>query len=69
MIVLRPTDRKYGPIADLDWEEIWQHFDQMQQRAMHDKTTRDEFFEQPEDERLEFYRWLQDQAGEYACYM
>ena len=50
-----------------DWEQIWQHFDRMQQRIMATKTTRDEFFEQPEDERMDFYNWLKNQAGDYPA--
>lgn len=50
-------------------EQIWHHFDRMQQRIMVDKITKEEFFEQPEDERMEFYRWMQDQCGEIACWV
>ena len=52
-----------------NWENIWQHFDRMQQRVMADKTTKEEFFSQPESERLEFYNWIQKQCGEFAAYM
>lgn len=52
-----------------EWEEIWQHFNRMQNRVMYDKTTKKEFFEQPEDERIDFYNWMKKQCGEYACWI
>jgi len=52
-----------------DWESIWKHFNRMQVRIMADLTTREEFFAQPEEERLEFYSWMQRQCGQYACYI
>ena len=52
-----------------EWNTIWTHFNRMQKRVMADITTREEFFEQPEEERLEFYDWMQKQCGEYACWM
>lgn len=51
-----------------DWNKIWRHFDRMQS-IMADKTTRSEFFAQSEEERMEFYLWLQRQCGQYACYI
>jgi hypothetical protein len=52
-----------------DWNEIWKHFNRMQKRVMADKTTRKEFFAQSEEERMSFYRWMQQQCGSYACYI
>jgi len=52
-----------------EWETIWQHFNRMQKRVMADKTSKKEFFAEPEKDRLEFYRWMQRQCGQYACFM
>lgn len=52
-----------------EWNKIWSHFNRMQKRVMADKTTKEEFFAQPEDERMEFYNWLQQQAGQYSTWM
>ena len=51
------------------WDRIWRHFNRMQRRVMATKTSRLEFFAQPEDERMAFYEWLQQQCGGYSCYM
>ena len=51
------------------WRQLWEHFDRMQRRVMHDKTTRAEFFAQPATERLDFYHWLRVQCGSYADYI
>ena len=45
-------------------EEQWQHLDRMQQRIMATKTTREEYFSQPEKEQNEFYRWMLVQCGD-----
>lgn len=47
-----------------DWEKIWEHFDAMQQRVMHTKTTKEQFFAEPVEERLYFYYWMQRQCDE-----
>ena len=52
-----------------EWTKVWNHFNRMQKRVMADKTTKAEFFAEPEEARMEFYRWLQNQCGEYACWM
>ena len=52
-----------------EWDRIWRHFDRMQKRVMATKTSKEEFFAQPEDERMAFYEWLQQQCGGYSCYM
>jgi hypothetical protein len=58
-----------NPTTVQDWNEVWKHFNRMQRRIMADKTSKSEFFAQPESERLEYYRWMQQQCGEYACWM
>jgi hypothetical protein len=52
-----------------DWDKIWEHFNRMQKRVMSDMTTKEEFFAQPEYERMEFYEWMQRQCGQYACWL
>jgi len=52
-----------------NWEQIWKHFNRMQKRVMATKTTKKEFFAESEAERLDFYNWMQQQCGEYACWM
>ena len=56
-------------VYSAEWEHIWQHFNRMQDRVMADKTTREQFFAQPAEERMEFYNWLQSQCGQFACYV
>ena len=41
----------------------------MQKRVMADKTTKKEFFAESEQNRLEFYAWLQKQCGEYSAWI
>lgn len=53
----------------INWEDIWSHFDRMQQKVMADITSREEFFAESEKKRMEFYDWMMCQCGEYACYM
>jgi hypothetical protein len=75
ILVVRQTKQQTGDgemkvmAKEHDWNEIWKHFNRLQKRMMATKTTRREFFEQPEDERLDFYNWIQRQAGEYSCWM
>lgn len=54
-----------------EWNEIWKHFNRMQKRVLcpECRLTEEEFFEEPEQERLDFYQWMQDQCGQYACYI
>ena len=52
-----------------DWNKIWQHFNRMQKRVMADKTTKKEFFAESEQNRLEFYAWLQKQCNEYSAWI
>ena len=52
-----------------DWNQIWKHFNRMQKSVMATKTTRQEFFAESEKERMDFYRWLQRQCGQMACWM
>ncbi len=52
-----------------EWNEIWKHFNRMQKRVMVDKITRKEFFEGCEEERMDFYKWMQLQCGSFACYI
>ena len=53
----------------VNWTKTWQHFNRMQKRVMADKTTKKDFFSQPEQERWDSYQWLQNQCGEYSCWM
>ena len=54
-----------------EWEEIWRHFNRLQKRVMASEsiTTKREFFEEPAQERLDFYQWMQTQCGQYSCYI
>ena len=61
--------RSEKKISDMEWEKIWQHFNRMQLRIMDDITTKEQFFSESEESRLEFYNWMQDQCGQYACFM
>ena len=61
----------YGDVqmAKVDWNNIWLHFNRMQKRVMEDKVTKKEFMAEPEDDRMEFYHWMEKQCGEYSCWM
>ena len=52
-----------------EWNRIWSHFNRMQKSVMDTKTTKKEFMAKSEKERMDFYNWMQQQCGQYACYM
>jgi len=54
---------------EIDWEKVWSHFNRMQKKIMYDITSRADFFAESESDRIEFYNWMQNQCGQYACYM
>lgn len=62
------TPNTSNPATKTDWEAVWAHFNRMQKRVMADKTTKKEFFAESESERMDFYRWMQQQCGEYSCW-
>ena len=55
-----------GPVSPIDWPEIWEHFNRMQQRIMDSITTKEEFLAESELDRMDFYNWMKNQCGEYA---
>lgn len=49
----------------MNWNDIWEHFDRMQEQVMKDMTSRNEFFAESSEKRIELYDWMMCQCVEY----